>query len=81
MHVYHNTEVTGALVAYHTSDHVLSLKVGLDTGSEAETTYKTLLAELPSGSDVLQAAYETMNKLIDDCDGYVKVIFICSMSL
>lgn len=51
----------------------LIYKVGLDTGSEAETTYKTLLAELPSDFGVLQSAYDTVDMLIQESSGYVKV--------
>ena len=49
------------------------MQVGLDAGSEAETTYKNLLTKLPKGSDMLQSAYEAIEKLVAEVDEYVKV--------
>lgn len=49
-------------------------QVGLDAGSEAETTYKNLLTKLPNGSEMLQNAYEAIEKLVKEVDDYVKVM-------
>jgi dynein heavy chain 1 len=48
-------------------------QVGLDAGSEAETSYKNLLTKLPSGSEQLQHAYETIEKLVGEVREYVEI--------
>lgn len=45
----------------------------MDAASASETTYKNLLAKLPSGQDALHAAYESIEKIVRDVDAYVKV--------
>ena len=42
-----------------------------ESGSEAETTYKTLLSKLDS--DVLDSAYAAVEDLMEKVHGYVKV--------
>ena len=48
-------------------------QVGLDAGSEAETTYKNLLTKLPAGPDAVEAAYSTVEKLMSSLNTYVGV--------
>ncbi len=47
--------------------------MGLDAGSEAETTYKKLLTKLPSGGEVLQATYQSVEDCIKAVTEYVNV--------
>jgi len=51
------------------------LQVGLKSGSEAETTYKTLLSKIPGGPEVLENAYNAVIHIVVDVRGYVNVSY------
>ena len=60
----------GSLV-HHTQLYLS--QVGLDVESESMTHYKNLLVKLPEGSLKLDSAYEAVDKLVAESEGYVGV--------
>lgn len=44
-----------------------------ESSSELNTTYKSVLTRLPDGPEVLEVAYEAVNKLVKEVDVYVNV--------
>lgn len=49
------------------------LKVGLQSESEAESTYRKVLTMLPGGSIVLEDGYSAIQKTVDEFTKYVNV--------
>lgn len=61
------------LLVIETVDGFDVCQVGVDAASVSETHYKNLLTKLPGGQDALHGAYEMIEKIVRDVDGYVRV--------